>query len=467
MNLDRTEIRALLLAGLDTQASIEHQPIDEVRLALDQLGIDPKGAIRFAKRLAEATSTDPADQANLADHVDPAVDLLRKIEQADALDAEIADFENMPLDDVLAALPEDQRRPPNFGNDAEPGREQVVAKPKRRLVRVLGWGGSIAGIAASVLLFVAVRPDLLGWTEGVMSPGEVTSLERQAEALSPEVAPDVAARSDIVPDVGDGVARDAGSSAAGVETAIRSRRASTASELRREPDELTSAVDRPAVAAATANALSAEVEDATQPSDADDQTQPPRPRLRPGDLETTAAGDKAETPLAQAEQQRLEESEAEVETSSLASVQAVADQASQENTAAFDERNASFPLKAESITGVFVVDAERVPSMLRSLEAAQSESDGRLAARLGEASLRALGQKVLALVSFERDGQEIDAAVVEVESAEAPASDPALGVTSFAETDTGAGNDQVSGSSANAPKPGGSAFDILELPTKE
>ena len=69
------------------------------------------------------------------------------------------------------------------------------------------------------------------------------------------------------------------------------------------------------------------------------------------------------------------------------------------------------PLLPGELTGIFVVDAARVPAELTALQ--RVKRDDRLATRLGEASLRALGRKVLALVAFERDGQRVEAVLVE------------------------------------------------------
>ena len=88
--------------------------------------------------------------------------------------------------------------------------------------------------------------------------------------------------------------------------------------------------------------------------------------------------------------------------------------ASVESTGLAAAPNASVatpPLLPDELTGVFVVDAGRAPAELNALQSIKR--DDRLAAKLGEASLRALGRKVLALVAFERDGRRVEAALVE------------------------------------------------------
>ena len=158
MSADRTRVRALLAAGLDDAASIETRPIDEIRAELARMGVDPTASIRLAQSVADGRSK---------------VDSRSKIGQSSGIPfgenravrgrrCRDRCLETADIDEVRASLPAGITASATAAAERRSGRSSKVVGLKKRRGSVLGWGGSLAGIAACILLFIAIRPDR--WT---------------------------------------------------------------------------------------------------------------------------------------------------------------------------------------------------------------------------------------------------------------------------------------------------------------
>ncbi|MEZ5935001.1 MAG: hypothetical protein R3F54_24330 [Alphaproteobacteria bacterium] len=464
----RARMRVRAMVGLYREKTIETLPIDEVRADLARLGVDPAPLIALARRLADGSVTNPA------------ASLLQKLERTEAIDAEIAALEQAPIDSVLSSLeaslpaaapaetddpvsdaatsdavPAETDQPVKAGEAPEadeptnePGRgaldDDTTVVPFIRRRAVLGWGGSLAGIAACLLIFFAIRPDGLERADrerSLQPPAKVQPLGDVAQpaplpdvtaerALGDRTAADAVAEADASPPIGprgrQDLAADPAEPPAPPAQAGREEGVSEEGRVLAEAEPPVAAdPPRPKAAAArtaTAAASSAEGEGRTPPVDAAIaglQSEPELPAPMQRDRDEVALAGRQDVP---------QPSHQPVLKPALPEAATALAQPPLQEAATAPAREPAPPVAAAAfvparempqpettqlphkISGVFVVDSARAPAELKALE--RDRRDDRLAARLAEASLRALGRKVLALVAFERDGKRVEAALV-------------------------------------------------------
>lgn len=388
MTTDHARLRARLASALDDAGEIETRPIEDVRAALAEQGIDPTASIRLAQKLSHGGTTG-----------DPAARLLQQIERSETIDAEIAALEEADIDDIKAALPRQGAEPWQDADRFLRDEERPV-EPRRRRLPALGWGGSLIGIAASVLLFIAVHPDRLNEASlsSIEARAPVAADVRSADAASEEASPPAgeSARK-LLPEL---------SQIQGKASAGSDRYAAGAADLADARE------DAPVVGAA-------------------------RRALQ-------SLGEKAAQPLAESRGRDLgEEAEfdrsSDVTASNMGRLQSVprpvlrpdVEEGERVETAVVTSRAAPLPMAAADVASlsepppepvvllailadlkaIFLVDEGRAPTSLRIV--ANSLPEGGLAAKLGEAERRAADRKVVALVAFARDGEIVEAALVE------------------------------------------------------
>jgi len=402
------------MVGLYRDATLETMPIEEVRSDLERLGVDPSASIALAKQLAN----DGVESVGTA--------LLKQLEKAEVLDAEIADLEHAPLDSILSSLPDGMSLSPRDVTAALPdGDPAAVAKNAApdggshdrkdalnkatstnrsgpsdvtpadgietddqrddeavdkasaarfwQQVPAWGWRSSAIGLAACLVLFVAVRPfiiDQSGEVETTAVPtGSATPAVRATQPAT-KIEADLAAANQasidrteqtVIPDQRED--RDRTQAVASVAEAVAS--------VAEDRQALSSAVT-----SSPAAARAAQVESEARARDDE--------KLDPAEaLERLSAQSRRTFSLAQTNADAVPP----FDGSSVAS------------------RSFSLP---EKVVGIFVIYANRVPDELNTLE-----EDDALSERLGEAILQARGRRVLALLAFERDGELIEAALVE------------------------------------------------------
>ncbi|MEM9440056.1 MAG: hypothetical protein AAGA73_06390 [Pseudomonadota bacterium] len=376
MNRERATIRARSIVGLYREQTIGSLPIEEVKLDLDRLGVDSAEIIGLSKRLASGR------------HNDPAAELLARIEQAQAVDSEIADLERLSMQRVLDQLPPDltdslktssDNLPANRASDpvesevdetetgADSGQrlqateeplDAVTVSPDRRRQAVIGIGGTAFAVAASLLLIVALKPDVIdqfGWSEkseawfnDSRSPIEVST---ENETVTPKV-----------------------------ETAL-AETAETAPSLRRRSVQGLPIETVPLAAADDVGSAA-------------------------GDRQ--GQGDGRQAPVVSA---RVPGEATAADQTSIRSLPSAVQQQSGLGSDIAEASINGWTTLPDNLIGVFILDAERAPASLLALESAGR--DNQLGAKRGEASLRALGRNVLALIAFERAGERIEAAVIE------------------------------------------------------
>jgi hypothetical protein len=464
MNTSRAQIRARVLAGLDRVSSIEDRPIEEVQLAFDEMGIDPTGAIEFAKRLAAA---DPND---------PAADLLKRLEFAEEMEAEIEALDAEPIDDVLAKLPEGLREPFRVAIDDEPDIEEEVFRPRRRLGSALGWGASVAGIAACILLYIAIRPDQLGWVEEALSPVRTTvstiskepapieSDRAETEAVGP-ADPALDDGDDLQPTQRRAVPKIAETPRLALDSPAPSRAPAVASNALGNASTQVEALEPVQAADASDDQLapqqravqsfSEEFNDQARDIEQAlaDRTIPPEgPSVGSGDQEgevaqTTASATLPPIPLPRP---AFVDPASEIEVTDTVALATPRADASRPTGAIAP----GIPVNVDDVTAAFLIDADLSPRAVKELE--NPGSNGRLAARLGEASLLALGRKVVALISYENGGQEVDAAIVVPKPEASVAESLTAGASSFAPSGEAASIDDF-----------GADFELIRLRTKD
>ena len=451
MTDSRIQTRARLASALDEVTEIELLPIEAVREALEEQGIDPTASIRLAKKFSRGRA------------LDPSVGLLQRIERSETIDAEIAALERADIDEIKAALPAEADR------SRYPEVESTVAvalstRPKRRL-STLGVGGSLIGIAASVLLFVTVRPDRLEQAEAPLPAIDagtpVTTDAEPADELPAEVAPrsesltqslvaerpkpekavsTPSTRSDRSV-VGEADLADA-EGAASVAEADRPSAQSPSNEERRP---LAQSLERAPVERATVDPGSRAKMSKSEPLQ-----EPPRPEPRPALAEAKDSGNTAlasrPSPAPTVQQAETPENPPipeprPVTERAVAAETAVQGAEPSPLSAARVEflpsqvRGAELDLLLpiiRDIRAILLVDEARASEPLRSL--AERLPDGQLAAKIGEAKVRAAPDEVIVLVAFQRDGVIVEAALVETRNIPPPPdlSAQALGVTAFA-----------------------------------
>ena len=413
MREERGEIRARLAAALDEADAIENRPIEEVRAALADQGIDPTASIKLARKLAHGSAAD-----------DPSARLLQQIERSETVDAEIAALEEAGIEDVKAALPPGTGRSHRSHHaSSEQAEAKVVPIQPRRRLSILGWGGSLIGIAASVLLFVAVRPDRLDRPDRL----------QQAEA--PRV---------LAPAATDAESADALSEES-------SQRAE--SPLEGRSHELSQSLGRTFAGRERYAAGQADLAETLEEA----------PVARAGSRAVQSLDEKVREPFVERRERVLaEETELDrssggtaLKTKQLRSPPLPAPRPDVEGgrsaeTAIVTSRLASLPMTVTDVLNlqeqqpappvlsalladlkaILLVDEVRTPSSLRLLSNRLPE--GRLASKLGEAERRASGGKVIALVAFERDGAIVEAALVETPSIQTVPDPSAQTITDFA-----------------------------------
>ena len=182
MREDRREIRARLAVALDETDAIENRPIEEVRPALAEQGIDPAASIKLARKLAHGSAAD-----------DPSTRLLQQIERSETVDAEIAALEEAEIDDVKAALPSGigrSRRSHHASSEQAEAKVVPIQPRSLRRLSALGWGSSLIGIAASVLLFITVRPEQADIPAAPVQSGPTVAADAEsADAASENTLP--------------------------------------------------------------------------------------------------------------------------------------------------------------------------------------------------------------------------------------------------------------------------------------
>ncbi len=462
MTGDRRQIRARLAAALDEAQAIESLPIDEVRAALFDLGVDPTASIRLAQRMASSGANDPAAA------------LLQKLDHAETVDAEIAALEEADIDDIKAALSaetEGARR-----SDRSRSEKIVPIEPKQRRLSALGWSSSLIGIAASVLLFIAVRPDQLEQAD-IARPSIETPAPLARKAESADAAFDDTQQSAEVPSEYplSELSQHQGKPSAGRD-GYRSGRAEPAGTLedslaagaeKRVFRSLDEEAGRPLAASRKSGLgeesrfdLSSEVTASSmegRQSPAGSMSQPDLGDRERGEM---AAAAPRSTPMppqdlpVPAPRPDVEEDEG-VETAFLAS-RPQPQQVVAADSVSLDEPPAELelllPILAD-LRAVLLVGEASAPPSLRAFSDRLPE--GRLAARLGEAELRAAGKKVVALIAFTREGEIVEAALVEtpvVQTVPDPFAQTIPALTGFA------GGDPVALSGFE------SSFELIELP---
>ena len=465
MSAQSRSIRARLLSGLDDAEAIETRPIDEVRTQFLEMGVDPEPSIRLAQKMAQGADADPAAR------------LLQQVERAEDIDAEIAAFETAPIDDVRAALPAGIEVP----SAAPVGRKvdkDSLSDGKRSAGRgrrsTLGWSGSLIGIAASALLFVIIRPDLREQAHVPVPPIEAEATAAADEESSEPVAEEPFLEAEeravsltdqlsriqsAVPSEADDVERG------GADTADDSVQAMAeavnALSDRLEQALVAQAPPRPAarptrtLVEAAPSALADQRVDASASNEV-----PPRPVPRPKDIlneteQTVALSDRSgEAPPRPAP--RPERALQASESPAVARRSVMPSPAPA--TSAFVEVPAEpvpsdIPGLPRGIQAVLLVEEARAPSSLKTL--ADALPEGRLANRVEIAQRLAAGRPVIALITFARDDESVDAVLVD-RATEAPLTRavPVTGFTSFAESEP---------SPFEIPAAG---FDLMELPAE-
>lgn len=453
----RAGMRARSIVGLYRDATIETLPIEEVKADLDRLEIDPSPLIALARRLADGSVANPAAR------------LLQKLEISDAIESEIEEIEQAPIETIRSSLPENAAEPSSAmaerrafetakaqeravdadiadAASTDSGSSFIPLKPGRRAV--LGWGASLAGVAACVLLFVAVRPDVLGsipWMKASTSPSELSSGDQATEPSVAEEA-DTALPKPAPLEQGE----IAGAASRSDRELQPSEDTGSLAEVQEEPARPSGDVRQAAELDQSApgqRETSAPSEPPTVTLSA--STEAPNALSSPNPPAARTAAEKARPATAQGNAPNLP-SHVPVPRPALAERtpeprETVERSAGSLRSEGLSERTPALP---DELTGVLVVDADRAPAALKALES--TRRDDRLAAKLAEASLRALGRKVLALVAFERDGRRVEAALVENRQAK-PGAPEAL--NAFGDT---AALEQVREQSP--------AFELLELP---
>ena len=174
MTVDRRSLVARSMAALDDQGSIETRPLADIKADLEALGIDPSASIRAAHaRARERTS--------------PAERLLARLDETDASSADIDALEAANIDDIKNAVPKGAAASLAADAKRRAGVPSNITRLRRPSGRFWGWGGSMVGLAACLLLFFITRPDLLdqiepSMVEEVDDVGELPQSAAVAEA---------------------------------------------------------------------------------------------------------------------------------------------------------------------------------------------------------------------------------------------------------------------------------------------
>ncbi|HEX6141768.1 MAG TPA: hypothetical protein VFZ01_03550 [Geminicoccaceae bacterium] len=174
-----TRIARLLVAALDDDRDLERRPPEEVTADLEALGLDPAGTVALAKTLAQRPGS-------------PATRLLEWLAEEDD-PAEVEALERAPINEVRARVPREAT-----AALAAPVRRQVGATTsvvpfRRRRLRVIGIGGSLAGLAAGLALVVlaqgsAIAPFVHSVFDGAEGQPRAVEEQRPVRLAEPEAA---------------------------------------------------------------------------------------------------------------------------------------------------------------------------------------------------------------------------------------------------------------------------------------
>lgn len=148
MIADRGKLVAWSIAALDDRASIGARPLDEIKADLTRLGIDPETSIRAAQKRAYEQSG-------------PAERLLARLDDAETLASEIDALEKADIGDISARVKRGLAASAVAKARQHAGLPSNVTALRTPGRRFRGWGGSVVGLAACLLLFVLTRPDQL------------------------------------------------------------------------------------------------------------------------------------------------------------------------------------------------------------------------------------------------------------------------------------------------------------------
>ncbi|MGI9434092.1 MAG: hypothetical protein ACR2Q4_04560 [Geminicoccaceae bacterium] len=377
MTADRQMIAARLATGLEDPNSIDALSPDHVNAVLKRLGIDRRAAIDRARKLAGQLET-------------PAVRLLERIDEADDVAAEIDALEHARIDSVRTRLPEGVLASVAARAEIYDGGESNVTSIRRSSRTIFGWGGSLIGIAACLVLFIVIRPDQLNYAE----PRHLEEQDGNAVRLDAADAP--ATKAETVEGSPDAL-KDEGSLPTPDDTALAAdplTRVATAFRQDAPAELSTSAPDLsmglPSVAELRRNiakaldqdeagAIEAESPSGAEPGNEAASAAPPPPIVaeQPAMAESApkAAGSRAETA-------------ADIMVSMLPATTDLPDE----------------------LVAVLMVESVRAPAELRARS--RSLPSGDLADRVAEARQLAGDNEIVGLISFMRGDQEIDGIVV-------------------------------------------------------
>lgn len=372
MNSALQHLKVRMMVALDDADAIEIRPIEAVNADLERLGVDPGGCIALARSLSQSTKT-------------PAGRLLDRLEKADEIAAEINALEKAGIDEVRTAVPEGTAAAIAADARRQAGQSSNITSFKRRRFPVLGAGSSLMAIAACLVLFIAVRPDQLDRTE----PQAVEEVDAVTGAVSEGLADEAFVEEGLVPEEHVEMQASEQRSFAGRSTTEREQPEADAAFA---PDRLEKAVNRETRAAMVDKAL---------------KPAPNQPSEEAGQIETaTAASPPSEAPpLPKARP---------VQPTSLART---AERHALPAPGIEREREAiQLPWQTEpvglpdGIKALLVVEPNQMPTTLDAMSSDLPRRD--LEERLPQARAAVGDRTIVALISFERDGETIDAAIV-------------------------------------------------------
>lgn len=436
MTSDRKSLTARSLAALDDRASIETRPLDAIRVDLKALGIDPEASIGLARQRALERSR-PADR------------LLARLDEGRALDAEIEALEKADIADVRGNVQAGAAA--SIAGDAQrrAGLPSNVTAFKRRGRRFWGWGGSMVGIAACLLLFVVTRPDQLYRIEqaAIETADDVASLSKATTAEEGELdetfkmsaetqLAERAEEADRVVALAQPEKRAERSRMSAPDAELAVSNLTSGAMNRGDTLDQTAATVRPsaklreqsgdkeiAVAAAVPTPAPAAPTHAPKASHLP-IARPALPAVDPEEDRIFAPAEEFETPM---------------EATDTVKAEVV------DNLAQADDRN--------NLLAMLIVDPARVPAKFKSKAATLPE--GNLADRLDEARTLIGSRAVVALVTLRQEGQTVDAVIAM----------PAQKMEPMSLTDSRAGF--TSGASlAPSDLENDGGFELIELPRR-
>lgn len=374
MNSASKRLRAQMMVALDDADAIETRPIEAVNADLERLGVDPSGCTALARSLSQSKKA-------------PAGRLLDRLEEADDIAAEIDSLERVGIDEVRMAVPGGKAAAIAADAKRRAGQPSNVTPFKRWRLPVLGAGSSLMAIAACLVLFVAIRPDQLDRTE-------------------PQAVQEA--------DVGVSVDDLADQAFVEEERASKERPESSAIEQRSFARSSAAERERPDTDTNAAFALGRleEAVDGRRQAAMPDTTSKSAPNLLPEGVRQMETVTVAPSPS---------------EAPPLPKAMPV-----QPSPAGRDEPAARIPEQTavqhpwetgavglpDDITALFVVEPDQMPAALEAK--AYALPDGDLGERLPQATDAVGARTIVALISFMREGETIDAAVVMGTSALAP-----------------------------------------------